>query len=406
MNIGILLPSIYASKRYGEGRIFAPLPLAVALADELVTRGHEVLFYSAAEVQTKATLIAGNSDLVATDPYYFQFRYREGDEQKYTAFEILKRDFEYDLTERAYQDAREGKIDIIHSYHDFGAHYFNELTGFPTVYTLHDLLPQLRDTLEYFRYDRFKHHEYISISNAQRTSVVPMHFAATIYHGVRLEEYDFHGSSDNHFIHFGRVMEDKGTDIAIAAAKAVGMPLHIATSNIRGNRSALFYDTKIAPAIDGTSVTLAGYLSGKEKSDFIGNGKAFLLPLHWEEPFGLVMIEAMACGTPVIAYNRGSVAEIVKDGVTGFIIEPEEEDIKLDRKRFNLLASGKKVKPFLGGHSWIIKKRGIEGMIEAMKRIGEIDRTACRRHVEEHFIVEKMVEGYERVYQKILASKG
>ncbi|MDP1722550.1 MAG: glycosyltransferase [Candidatus Gottesmanbacteria bacterium] len=386
MKIGMLLPSIYATKRYGEGRIFAPLPLAIQLADSLVDRGHTVRFYSASEVVTKAQLVSGDSELVAHDPYYYQFRYREAAEQKFAAFEILKRDFEYDLTLKAYNDARDGKLDIIHSYHDFGAHYLNELTSFPTVYTIHDPLPQLPTTLEYFRYHRFLHHNYLSISDSQRHSIIPMNFIATIYHGLALDEYDVDLTPDNHLIYFGRVMEDKGADIAIEVAHAAGLPLHVATSSIRGNQSQEFYDTKIAPHIDGTSVCLSGYLAGKEKSDFIKKGKAFIMPLRWEEPFGMVMIEAMACGTPVIAYNRGSAAEIVNDGVTGFIIDPDETGAWRNKG------------------SWVIKKTGVEGLVEAVKRIGEIDRMACRRHVEEHFTISRMVTDHEAVYEKLLTA--
>lgn len=384
MRIGILLPSIYASKKYGEGRIFAPLSLAVGLADTLIMRGHTVTFYSDSAVLTKANLVSGDHDLVAHDPYYYQFRYREAAEQKFAAFEILKRDYEYDLNLRAYKDAAEGKLDIIHSYHDFGAHYFNELTKFPTVYTLHDPLPQTSTTLEYFRYHRFSHHNYISISDAQRRSVVSMNFVATIYHGLALDDYEVDLYPDNHLVYFGRVMEDKGADIAIEVAKTVGVPIHIATSSIRGNQSQVFYDTKIAPHINGSTVALSGYLVGQKKSDFIKKGKAFILPLRWEEPFGLVMIESMACGTPVIAYNRGSAAEIVEDGVTGFIIDPDEKGNWRNKGR------------------WIIKKTGINGLIEAVKRIGEIDRLACRKRVEDHFTLSRMVTDHEAVYKKIL----
>jgi glycosyltransferase involved in cell wall biosynthesis len=125
---------------------------------------------------------------------------------------------------------------------------------------------------------------------------------------------------------------------------------------------------------------------GHVKYAFLGNARAFMFPIHWEEPFGLVMAEAMACGTPVIGYARGSVPEIVRDGVTGFIIDPPDGD------GFPISESGK----------WIIKKRGVEGLIEAIGRVREIDRAACRRHVEENFTVEKMVAGYEEVYKKII----
>jgi len=385
MRIGILIPSIYTSRKYGEGRIFAPLPLAVDLADRLVAKGHEVLMYSSADVQTKARIVPGNSAMLEPDPTYYQFRYREVDEARYTALEIVKRDYEYDLTLRAYQDALSGKLDIIHSFHDFGAHYFDELTKVPTLYTLHDPLPQQTDTIEYFRYSRFAHHRYVSISNSQRESVVKLNFAATVYHGIDTGLYDFSPQAQHHMVHFGRIMADKGTDVAIEVAKQAGIPITIATSTVRANRSQGFFEEKIAPQIDGVAVQQVGFLERKAKSAYIGSGKAFLFPLAWDEPFGLVMIEAMACGTPVIAYNRGSVSEIVRDGVTGFIVDPPEDHPQQVAHR--------KMRG-----SWIIKKPGKEGLLEAVTRIGEIDRAACRKHVEEQFSLDTMTDAYEKIY--------
>lgn len=381
MRIGILLPSIFTAAQYLKGRIFAPLYPALDLANTLVDRGHEVFFYSSADVQTKAYVVGGDKELIKKTPFYYLFRYREALEQKYSAIEIMKRDFEYALTTRTYKDALSGKLDVVHSYHDFGAHYFDELTKFPTIYTLHDPMPKTKDTIEYFRLSKFKNHNYVSISNSQRNGVIKINFVATVYHGINLKDYEFNDKPENHLIYFGRILEDKGTDLAIQAALSLKIPIHIATSNIRANRSGEFYDTKIAPQIDGKNVILEGFLAGRLKSDFINKGKAFLFPLRWDEPFGLTMIEAMACGTPIIAYNRGSVSEILRDGLTGFIIEPE--DSALDSK-------------------WIIKKKGMAGLKEAVGRIGEIDRRACRKHVEDNFTVEKMVDGYEKVYKKIL----
>lgn len=386
MRIGILLPTVFASKRFGDGRIFAPGDLAIRLADGLVDKGHEVYLYTSKDCVTKAKVVAGDAHLTDRDLSYFQFRYREEAEQKFSTAEIIKRDFEYGLTLQAYQDALDDKLDIIHSYHDFGAHYFNELTMVPTIYTLHDPVPQTDDTIEYQRFNRFKDHLYVSISDSQRRGILPMNFVSTVYHGIDLSTYDFSPTSTDSLIHFGRVMADKGSDIAIQVAKMVGMPLQLATSMVRANRSQSFFDEKIAPFIDGTIVKAVGFLQAKEKSAYIGSGKAFLFPLQWEEPFGMVLIESMACGTPVIAYNRGSVSEIVRDGVTGFIIDPDDGD-----------------RPNKG--SWVIKKQGIEGLVEAIKRIGEIDRAACRKLVEEKFSVDQMVSGYERVYMSVLSSK-
>lgn len=382
MRIGLILPSVYGAKRYLTGRIFAPLAPAVALADKLVEKGHDVFFYGSHDIQTKAEVVSGDWKLTDTDPLYHLFRYRDPYEQKYATLEIIKRDFEYDLTMRAYDDAvNKKKLDIIHSYHDFGAHYFNELTKFPTVYTLHDPLPQTKDTVEYYRFSKFKHHNYVSISNSQRRGEIALNFIDTVYHGLNINEYEFNDKPANHLIYFGRILEDKGADLAIEVAQKNKIPIYIATSNIRANKSGEFYDTKIAPHIDGKNVILQGFLAGKSKSDFINKGKAFLFPLRWDEPFGLTMVEAMACGTPVIAYNRGSVSEILRDGLTGFIIEPE--DSILDSK-------------------WIIKKKGMAGMEEAVGRIGEIDRRACRKHVEENFTIGKMVDRYEKVYKQII----
>ncbi|MDP2585877.1 MAG: glycosyltransferase [Candidatus Levybacteria bacterium] len=382
MRIGILLPSIFGSNRYLKGRIFAPLTPAVALADKLVEKGHNVFFYGSRDIQTKAEVVSGDPNLTDTDPFFYLFRYRDPLEQKYSTAEIIKRDFEYDLAMRAYDDAvNKKKLDVIHAYHDFGAHYFNELTHFPTVYTLHDPLPQTKDTIEYHRLSKFTQHNYVSISNSQRKGVVSLNFVDTVYHGLDIKEYEFDNNPEEHLIYFGRVLEDKGTDIAIKVAMDLEIPLRIATSTIRANKSAGFYDTKIAPYIDGKNVILSGFVEKKEKSDFIKKGKAFIFPLRWDEPFGLTIIESMACGTPVIAYNRGSASELVRDGVTGFVIEPEESQ---NESKF------------------VIKKKGQEGLMEAVKRIGEIDRAVCRKHVEDNFTVDKMTEGYEKVYKKII----
>ena len=186
MRIGLLLPSVLASEQSLAHRIFAPIFPAVQLADGLVDRGHEVFFYSTSDVHTKAMVIGGNDAYLSDTLSYYQMRDRDPLERKHTETEIRKRDFENDLTMRAYQDAIDGKLDVIHSYHDFAAHYFQEVTKVPTVYTLHNPLPQTIDTIEYERFNRFKHHAYISISNSQRISSVELQFLKTIYHGTEL----------------------------------------------------------------------------------------------------------------------------------------------------------------------------------------------------------------------------
>lgn len=370
MKIGIILPSVLASTKYNKDRIFAPMYPGTDLADGLVDRGHEVYYYTSQDLKSKAQIIDGDRRIIDGDPYYFQFRFRDEFDKKYSTTEIIKRDYEYFLTMKAYQDALAGKLDIIHSYHDFGAHYFNEITKFPTVYTLHDPLPQSTDTIEYLRFDKFKHHNFVSISNSQRKSILSLNFIDTVYHGLRLENYEFNNNPDNHFIYFGRIIEDKGPDLAIQAAKAVGVPIRIATAKNIANTNVKFIEEKINPLIDDVNVISSGLIyDPKLKSDFIKNAKAFVFPLRWDEPFGLTIIEAMACGTPVVAFARGSVTELVKDGVTGFVVDPNE---------------------------------GIEGIKNALRKIDRIDREQCRKWVEENFTTERMVENYEKVYNKIV----
>lgn len=369
MRIGILLPTILASNKYSKDRIFAPKYPAVDLANGLVEKGHEVFLYTSDDVETKAKVVFGDERIVDKDLRYFQFRYRSEEERKYSENEIIKRDFEYYLTLKAYKDAQDGKLDIIHSYHDFGAHYFNDLTKFPTVYTLHDPLPQTDDTIEFLRYDKFKHHNYISISNKQRESILDLNFIDTIYHGIRIDEYDLNLHPENKYIYFGRVIADKGPDLALQISRDMGVHMDIATTNSEYNTDKGYFAEQIQPYIDEGSARLVGYMQGKEKSKFIGSGKAYILPLRWDEPFGLTIIESMACGTPVVAFSKGSVPELVVDGKTGFVVDPNE---------------------------------GVDGITEALKKIPQIDRNECRRHVENNFTVNHMVDNYINAYNKVL----
>lgn len=389
MRIGLLSPSIYMSpSRYGD-MIFAPRELGVSLADGLVARGHDVYFFTSGDVKTHATLISGDMRLVEKNFVESKVAHAQGERAKWASFYTVKRNYELDLTTRCYTMAKEGKLDIIHSYHDTMAHFFEELTGFPTVYTLHDPLPQRETALMYWLLSRFRSHRYVSISNAYRQSdPIGLTFIETIYHGLDITHYPYKETPKEYLAFMGRMVPEKGLDQAIDVARETATPLYVATSSMEENKNIAHYKDIIEPKLAETGlVSFTGFMNGQDKSDFFGDARALLFPIRWDEPFGMVMIEAMACGTPVIAYNRGSVPEIVRDGITGFIVEPEDKGDGGD-----------------GGEDqipWVIKKRGIEGLAEAVARIGEIDRASCRRHVEEHFTIEKMVIAYEAVYRKI-----
>lgn len=368
MRIGILIPHIYTSDVY-KNRIFAPLFIGIQLADGLVNHGHEVFLYTSGDVKTKASIVPGPKRVSDEDLMYYQFRNRSETDRKTLALEGRKRVFENYLTLKVYEDYKNGKLDVIHSFHDFDAHYFNELTSYPTVYTLHDPLPQVANTLEFVRFEMFQNHNYISISNSQRKSIVPLNFVETIYHGIDLSEYELDNNPEDYIIYFGRLIKDKGVDVAMQLALQTNTTLKIATSPDPTNRDNKYFESKLAPFIDGDKIQVLDYLTSRLKSDFIKKAKAFVFPLQWDEPFGLTVIESMACGTPVIAFDRGSISELVVDGKTGFIVPPEE---------------------------------GIEGLKNALGKIDSINREDCRKHVVENFSLEGMVRNYEKVYEKLL----
>jgi glycosyltransferase involved in cell wall biosynthesis len=201
----------------------------------------------------------------------------------------------------------------------------------------------------------------ISISDAQRKAYPDLPYAATVYNAVDTNEFTFNVTPDNYVLYLGSIGRNKNPKDAILAAKAAGVPMKI------GGRikDQAYYDTEITPLIDGTLVSWVGELHPQEVVSLYQHAKAFLFPTLWEEPFGLVLIEAMSCGTPVIAYPNGAIPEIVEDGKNGYI-----------------------------AHS-------VSEMTKKLKIIDLIDRTVCRKTVEEKFSTEKMIDGYEKVLKNI-----
>lgn len=334
--------------------IYAPRELAMWLADGLVDRGHDVTFATSPDVPTKATILAG-------DEAYLTLLPSEPTHEHY----LIKRDYELDLIARAFKKADE--FDVVHVYAVAMAHYFQDFVKKPVVYTLHDPQPEV-GSLSYALFKKFSDHQYITISEVQRKSHVLLSRATTVYHGIDVSKYLFHPEGENRYVFMGRLVPEKGLGDAMKACVMQNSRLSVASNfPVAGDESA-YYKTSVAPFIDDPNFEKVGMMNEKKKNDFLGRARALLFPVQWEEPFGMVMIEAMACGTPAIAYNRGSVSEIIKDGVNGFIVEPD---------------------------------KGVAGLVEAMGRIDKIDRTACRKYVEEHFSVKNMVEGHERVYKEM-----
>jgi glycosyltransferase involved in cell wall biosynthesis len=230
----------------------------------------------------------------------------------------------------------------------------------PSVHTLHGRLdlPYLQSI-----YRHFTDVPLVSISNAQRQPLAPcgVRWAGTVYHGQPLARYSFGDGSGDYLAFLGRCSPEKQPDVAIEVARRVGMPLKIAAKVDDKDRP--YFESVIAPQLDDPLIEFVGEIGDDQKSDFLGKARALLFPIDWPEPFGLVMVEAMACGTPVVTRPCGSAPEVVEHGRTGFVVDSLVE------------------------------------LVEAVKRIDEIDRTECRRDVEARFSVGRMADDYEAVYR-------
>lgn len=314
------------------------------LTDELVRRGHEVTLFASGDSQTLAKLEA----------VYPRALRLETSVQEYAAYEALE-------LSKVYQQAAE--FDIIHAHVGISALPLASLVSTVTVHTLHGNFTQDNRNV-------FSHHQkqaYISISNAQRQ--INLNYVGTVYNGIEPEDYPFiaQPQTPGYLAFLGRFSPEKGPHHAIAIAKQSGWRLKMAGKV--DVVDSTFFDQEIAPHIDGQQIEYLGEINHAEKAELLGNAAITLFPITWQEPFGLVMIESMATGTPVIAMNLGSVQEVIDHGKTGFVCQSHEE---------------------------------MAAMIPAAL---ELNRRTCREYVKNKFSVNQMVNDYEAVYQKILDNR-
>lgn len=326
----------------------APEKMVSLITEELVKRGHKVTLFASRDSATKAKLVSVTKRSTGTDPKI-----------GFSPLRPYLHHFEYLLVSKCYQMAKGGQFDIIHSHLDIPAAFFAPLIRTPTVTTLHSPLAGTRKII----LNHFKKSQYfISISNNQRKSLPNLQYAATIYHGIDCKKIPFNLYPEDYLVIAGRIHPSKGIKEAIQVAKKVNLPLIIMGSHGEDE----YWKKEIKPIIDGKKIIYKGLVSQEELFRIIKKSLAFVFPLQWEEPFGLALIESMACGTPVIALDRGSIPEIVQNGRTGFIT------------------------------------KNLRGMVEVVKKIAQIPRKECRAWVEQNFTLEKMVNEYEKVFFKIL----
>jgi glycosyltransferase involved in cell wall biosynthesis len=313
------------------------------LCEELVRRGHEVTLCASGDSITSAELFS---------VYHRSLR---------TADDLQDRQ-PYDWMHVALSLADADGFDIIHNHAGELAMAMSHLVDVPILSTMHCLITP--DTQ--FIWDRYRGW-YNTISHAERRAMPPVRggtYCGVVHNGIDVESFPYEERKEDYLLFLACMAPVKGTHLAIEAARRLGKRLIIAAKVDRADRQ-YFHDI-VEPLIDGDLIQFVGEVDGTLKRKLYAGAYCLLVPICWEEPFGLVMAEAMACGTPVIAFARGAATELVVDGETGFLVHD------------------------------------VDGMVKAVRRVDRIDPRRCRRHVEENFSARRMAEGYLALYERII----
>jgi glycosyltransferase involved in cell wall biosynthesis len=315
------------------------------LTNQLVDLGHEVTLFASGDSETKARLVAAWPHALRLDPNM----------RDYLAPHII-------LLETLARCARD--FDIIHLHIDYLSYPILSRIDVPFVSTLHGRLdlPELQHL-----YQTFPDVPVVSISDSQRKPMKYANFVDTIYHGLPDDMLRQGPGLGGYLAFIGRISPEKAPDAAIRIAQAASMRIKIAAKIDKADQA--YFDECVKPLLSLPHVEFIGEINEFQKIEFLGNAAALLFPIAWDEPFGLAMIEAMACGTPVVALRRGSVPEVLDDGISGFIVETEAE------------------------------------AIAAVRRVPELDRGRVRQTFEARFTARRMAEDYLRVYQHLIAAR-
>lgn len=315
------------------------------LTEELVRLGHEVTLFASGDSMTTA-------ELVPCSPESLRLSTDCVDQMAH----------HFVLLEKVLQ--RKDEFDVIHFHTDYLHFPVSSRENYVHVTTLHGRL-DLPDLVPL--YGIFPDVPVISISDAQREPLPYLNWQGTVHHGFTPQSYSLYRKPGKYLAFLGRTSPEKGLDRAIEIARQAGMPLKIAAKIDKVDQE--YFDTCIRPLLDSPDIEFLGEIGYPEKNQFLGEASALLFPIAWPEPFGIVMIEAMACGTPVIAYPFGSVPEVVEDGVSGSIVTD------------------------------------LQSAVDSVHNVDKLDRKKVRKHFEQHFTAARMAQDYLHIYERLTSRK-
>jgi len=418
--------------------IFSPGSLAINLADGLVDLGIDVTLFSPGKVTTKAKNIVGDLSLFDYELSLRGYGYSELLKKHPLLFSTLARQIQNELIFKAYKMANANEFDLVHVYmnEEEIALVMSDLCNKPVVFSHHEPYNFLAKYRSIF--PKYEHKNWISISYSQRKTMPERtNWVGNVYHGFPARENritnfpDISGQITNeqedggkhehfgitrskpsplgeggplavgetsHYLaYFGRIIEPKGVHLAIAAVKQYNklrtrnsklLTLKIAGKHYGDMSNDLYWEEKILPEVDGKEIQYIGFINkDEEKQQFLANAKALIIPSIWEEPFGMVMIEALSCGTPLIGLNPGAIPEIIKNGETGFV----EEKINKEKLVINNAKT-----------STLDERKTVDQLSKAIGKIDRIDRKKCLEDFEKRFTVQRMCEEYLEIYEKVI----
>lgn len=316
------------------------------LTEELVNQGHEVTLFASGDSVTKARLIAPCKHALRLDP---------GCIDPYAHHTLLM-----EMVRQAQEE-----FDIIHYHIDYIHFPLSRTISVPNLTTLHGRL-NISDLIPLYR--EFNDMPVVSISYAQRMAIPEANWVGTVYHGLKNDRSNLHLEKGNYLAFLGRISPEKRVDRAIEIAIRCQIPLKIAAKIDKVDQE--YFESEIKHLLDHPLIEFIGEIGDAEKPAFLGNAMALLFPIDWPEPFGLVMIEAMACGTPVIAFPNGSVPEIIDEGLTGFLVNSVEEAVDA-----------------------------------VSNKVPTLNRNICRTFFERRFSAERMAKDYVKIYEKLINHK-